>query len=495
MTSLRRLGPLAALFFALGVRAQSAPDRVAPITSALRAGDFERAVQLTREGLEKSPRDAQLWTLQGIGLSAEKRNEDALQAFHHALQISPEYLPALEGAAQIAFDAKDRDKEADSLLRRIIHLRPDDQTSHAMLGALAYKQHDCAQAVREFEASGNLLESQPAALQRYGSCLVALKQTDKAVLVFQKLVASHPDDVDARRALATVQLKTGQPQDALATLQPLLEASDPDVRVMQLAAAAYEANRDTPRAVKILRDSIVKDPRNVALYVDFANIAFSHQSFQPGIDMINSGLTLQPDAAPLYLARGVLYVQLADFDKAQADFEKAEQLDPHQSVSAAAQGMAAEEKHQNDPDHALAIVRSKLDKKPADPFLLYLQAAIIMQKAPTPESAEFRLAMSSAKKAAAIQPTLVGAHDVLAKLYLQSGQTEQAIQECQNALKNDPKDQTALYHLIMALRKTDRKAEVPELLKRLAKARQDATEEEAEQSRYKLVVDPGVQSN
>jgi len=493
MILLRRIGPLAALFFALGVRAQSAPDRVAPITSALRAGDFERAVQLTREGLEKSPRDAQLWTLQGIGLSAEKHNQDALQAFHQALQISPEYLPALEGAAQIAFDAGD--KEAVSLLHRIVHLRPDDQTSHAMLGALAYKQHDCAQAVREFEASGSLLESQPAALQRYGSCLVALKQTDKAVPVFQKLVASHPDDVDARRALATVQLKAGQPQDALATLQPSLEASDPDVRIMQLAAAAYEANRDTPRAVKILRDSIVKDPRNVALYVDFANIAFSHQSFQPGIDMINSGLTLQPDAAPLYLARGVLYVQLADFDKAEADFEKAEQLDPRQSVSAAAQGMAAEEKHQNDPDRALAIVRSKLDKKPADPFLLYLQAAIIMQKAPAPDSPEFRLAMSSAKKAAAIQPTLVGAHDVLAKLYLESGQTEQAIQECQNALKNDPKDQTALYHLIMALRKTDRKAEVPELLKRLAKARQDATEEEAEQSRYKLVVDPGTQSN
>jgi tetratricopeptide (TPR) repeat protein len=477
--------------FSLSEFGQSAPDRIAPITSALRAGDFERAVQLTREALGKTPRDAQLWTLQGIGLSAEKHNKEAFEAFHRALESSPKYLPALEGAAQIAYETGD--KAAGPLLHHILDQRPDDQTSHAMLGALAYKQGDCAQAVREFEASGHLLESQPAALQQYGGCLVALKQTEKAVPVFQKLAASHPDDVDARRALATVQLKAGQPQDALATLQPLLEAIDPDVSILQLAAAAYEANRETPRAVKILRDAIVKDPRNVALYVDFANIAFSHQSFQPGIDMIDSGLDLQPDAAPLYLARGVLYVQLADFDKAEADFEKAEQLDPRQSVSAAAQGMAAEEKHQNDPDRALAIVRSKLAKKPTDPFLLYLQAAIIVQKAPAPDSPEFRQAMLSAKKATALQPALVGAHDVLAKLYLQSGQTEQAIQECQAALKNDPKDQTALYHLILALRKTDRKAEIPELLKRLAKARQDATEEEAEQSRYKLVVDPGSQ--
>ena len=29
---------------------------------------------------------------------------------------------------------------------------------------------------------------------------------------------------------------------------------------MQLAAAVYEANKDTPNAVKILREAIVKDP-------------------------------------------------------------------------------------------------------------------------------------------------------------------------------------------------------------------------------------------
>ena len=44
--------------------------------------------------------------------------------------------------------------------------------------------------------------------------------------------------------------------------------------------------------------------------------------------MIDAGLKLQPAAAQLYVARGVLYVQLAEYDKAEADFERAEQLDP-----------------------------------------------------------------------------------------------------------------------------------------------------------------------
>ena len=103
--------------------------------------------------------------------------------------------------------------------------------------------------------------------------------------------------------------------------------------------------------------------------------------------------------------------------------------------------------------------------------------------------------MASAKKAVTLQPSLASAHDVLANFYLQSGQTDSAMVECRAALEHNPKDQTALYRLIVALRKTDRKAEIPDLLKRLAEARQEATRQEAENSRYKLVIDSGTPPN
>ena len=75
----------------------------------------------------------------------------------------------------------------------------------------------------------------------------------------------------------------------------------------------------------------------------------------------------------------------------------------------------------------------------------------------------------------------------MGKLYLQGGKYSEAAAQCRKALEINPKDQTALYHLIQALRKTDKKTEIPELLKRLALLRQQATKEEREQYRYKLV--------
>jgi hypothetical protein len=85
---------------------------------------------------------------------------------------------------------------------------------------------------------------------------------------------------------------------------------------------------------------------------------------------------------------------------------------------------------------------------------------------------------------------------VLAKFYLDSGQPALAAKECRLVLQQNPADQTALYHLVLALRKTkDDQSEIPELLKRLAKARQQATREEGERNRYKLVVSPSAQPN
>src|SRR5204862_3319486 len=189
-------------------------------------------------------------------------------------------------------------------------------------------------------------------LHAYATCLVKFKRLHDAVTVFQRAVALHPDDRQERNLLASIQLMVHKPQDALATLGPLLEASNPRADTLELASNAYEDSGDTPQAVSMLRQALLLDPRNVSLYLDFANISFAHESFQVGIDVITEGLTLQPKAPQLYLARGVLYVQLAQYDKAEEDFETAQQLDPNESLGTAAQGPAALQA--NDHDHALA---------------------------------------------------------------------------------------------------------------------------------------------
>jgi len=285
--------------------------------------------------------------------------------------------------------------------------------------------------------------------------------------------------------LACLQVMVKKPAEALRTLAPLLAGDQVESGTLELASAAYEQTHDTEKAVNALRQAILLDPQNVEFYLDFAALSAAHQSFQVGIDVVNDGIGLEPKAAALYFARGMLYAQVAEYERAQADFERAYALDPSQSLTAAAQGLSAVQ--QNDLDRALSSVQEKLAGRPKDPILLYLQADILVQKGAEPGTAEFRLAMRSVKSAVALRPNLGPARAVLAKLYLQAGNYPDAAVECRKALEIDPKDQTSLYHLIQALRRSGKTAELPEMLKRLAILRQQATKEEREQYRYKLV--------
>ena len=234
-----------------------------------------------------------------------------------------------------------------------------------------------------------------------------------------------------------------------------------------------------------LRRAILLAPQNVNLYLDFANLSYAHDSFQVGIDVVSDGINLQPNAAPLYFARGVLYVQLSEYDQGEADFERAYQLYPSQSLSSAALGLAAAQ--QNDFDRALASVEASLRKKPKDAILLYLQAEILSQKGAEPGTAEFTRALRSASQAVAIEPRLAPPRAVLARLYFEEGRYREAVEQSRKALESDPRNQTALYPLIQALRKTGESQEIPGLLKRLALLRKQASRDQSQRYQYKLV--------
>jgi tetratricopeptide (TPR) repeat protein len=211
-------------------------------------------LQLIRAQLEQSPRDARLWTLEGIAFSGAGSDKQAMVAYNRALSISPDFLAALEGAAGLEFKAES--DRAIPLLNRISKLRPAEPTSHAMLGVLAYRKHDCATAVGHFRQARLVLPSQPM---------------------------------------------------------------------------------------------------------------YKHESYQVGVDMVNAGVKVLPTAASLYVARGILYIQMGNFQSGEADFETANKLDPRQASAAVAQGLA--QLQQSNLDQALATVGEQLKSHPKDSFL------------------------------------------------------------------------------------------------------------------------------
>jgi tetratricopeptide (TPR) repeat protein len=467
---------------------QAAPQStLTAISSALRNQEFAKALELSTAALHANSRDYRVWTLQGLAYVGLHKPELALSSYGQALKIAPDYLPALQGSAEIAF--MQRSAKAKGLLEHLLQVHPGDSTAHAMLAVIEYRAHNCPKAVDHFAKAGAVIETQPVALAEYGICLAELDRADEASAVLQKVVSLQPGNQDAIYNLALAQWNAHHTEDALKTLQPLVESSAADADVLTLAADFYESANDTPRAVELLRRAILQNPGNPDAYLQFASLSYNHSSYQVGIDMLNAGLTQLPGDARLYIARGVLYTQLGDFAKGLADFETANRIDPRQPFAGAAEGLVASQ--QNKFNQAIEVFRAQARQNPDNAFTQYLLAEALSNGGKPEDHQE---AVDAGLRAVKLDPKLVAAHDLLGMLYLQAGKPEKAAEQCQAALNLNPKDQEALYHLVLAIRKTDRKNEIPELMKRLAELKNEDKKEGTQQKRYKLT-EEGVSSS
>jgi tetratricopeptide (TPR) repeat protein len=484
------LGCLTLLLCGECASAQTGLPTVTSIVEALRARDYAKALSLAQELVHARPGDPRALTLEGMALSGMGRTDESLKAFDQALRINLEFVPALEAAAQTAYKAGR--PEASNYLETLIRLNPHEQTAHAMLGALAYKRKDCESAVAHFEESLRIINNDAVGLSEFGVCLAQTHQTRNALAAFERLCELRPEDSLARYDLAAVQYQAHLNEEAIETLRPLVKRPMPSVEALNLVAAAYEANRQTPLAVAALQQGIKLAPRDINNYLDLATISLDHGSFQVGVDILNAAIQATPGSAALYLERGVLLVQMLKYDQAASDFEMASKLSPQQNISALALGISLFQ--HNEPSQSLQLVRTRLQKSPNDPLLNYLLAEILLRKGIQPHTPEFQEALSAARRSVQDKPDFALAHDVLSELYLRADVTGEAIAESRRALKNDPNDQSAIYHLIVALRKTGNVAEVPDLVQRLAQVTGDARKQEAERNRYKLVEDEADKS-
>jgi tetratricopeptide (TPR) repeat protein len=458
---------------------------VQTVTEALQTGDYGKALRQARLLVRARPKDPRAWTLEGIVLSRMKRSEESLQAFNNALRLQRDYLPAVEGAAQIEYNNK-HSAEASRLLEHLVRHQPGNETAHAMLGVLYFERKDCSSAISHFEKSSEVIHNDLPALIEFGRCLLREHRALEAVPVFRRVLALQPVDWYMRYNLGVAEFQAHKYSETLQTLQPLLKEPHPNVDALNLASACYEAQNQTAKAVAALRRAIVLAPTDVRNYMDLGAISLDHGSFQVGIDIMDAGLRLMPNSWQLHAERGVLYVQLGDYQKAREDFEHASRLQPSQQMSSVAMGF--ELIQQNHLRQSMSYVQARLQQSPNDAVLNYLLAEILIRKGVRPGSPEFEKAVHAASRATRLKPDFVPARDDLAQLEMMAGHMQEVIVESKSALAADPSDQTAVYHLIVAYRNTHQTAKVAELVRHLAALSMAAQKQREQRNRVRLQV-------
>ena len=109
-----------------------------------------------------------------------------------------------------------------------------------------------------------------------------------------------------------------------------------------------------------------------------------------------------------------------------------------------------------------------------------------MRQGADPGTPGFTEALHAARQAVKLTPHFPVAQDLLGALYMKEENNDLAEQAFRAALADDPSDQSAMYHLLTRVKKSDHADEVPDLLKRLAQAKQEAHNRDVQTSKYRI---------
>jgi len=85
---------------------------------------------------------------------------------------------------------------------------------------------------------------------------------------------------------------------------------------------------DANEQVTVLRQVTEQDPKNAQAWVALGNLYFDLQQPQKSVDAYARALQLKPDDPNVLTDQGVMFRALGAFDKAVANFQRAQQIDP-----------------------------------------------------------------------------------------------------------------------------------------------------------------------
>jgi tetratricopeptide (TPR) repeat protein len=147
-------------------------------------GHFLLATQVFAKWTEASPNNPEPWTNLGLCLSRQKRLQEARSVLEYALEINPDYLPAMNNLGEV----------------------------YQELGEHDLQMKNCLQAVNEHPSSA-------LAFNNLGSAFVELAMFDEAKRAFNICLQLDPSSFEARFNLAKIASRTGDGQLALEYLE------------------------------------------------------------------------------------------------------------------------------------------------------------------------------------------------------------------------------------------------------------------------------------
>ena len=226
--------------------------------------DMNKAKALLDTALKINDKQAKTWIYIGDWEQLNKNIQAALAAYAGALKIEPDNLEALQNRAIINIALGQLDP-ARTDIEKIRKIAPKSLLSKYTQALLSFKQQKYPEARDALQEALQIAPDHLPSLLLSGAVNYAQGTYEQAASQLGKVLEKAPGSTYARKLLAATEVKLGQDNQALVTLQPLDPEQSKDPQLLELAGGIYLHTKEYTKANQLLERAASLDPKNAAI--------------------------------------------------------------------------------------------------------------------------------------------------------------------------------------------------------------------------------------
>lgn len=375
----------------------------AEVIALLRNNQFDKALALATRMTQSSPNNPSGYNLQGMAYLAKQDSANARKSFEKALKINPDDAIALENLAQIDIQQKDT---GTARKRFQAILAKDGKNVSAMLGMAQ---------------------------------LEILKGDSRATLGwFEKAKAARPDAVDPRVNIAAYYMRRGNFKQAIEELTQATRVIPNNADILSMLGQAQLGDDQSRSATETFKKLVATRPDAPLAYYQLATAQIRANDTSAAAQNLSKALQIKPDFVDAAILLAGLEAQAKRYPEALKLAKQVQSVQPESPAGLILEGdiLMAQQRHAD----AAKTYEKALAKGKTGPIVVKLHTA--QTRAGNAKEADANL-----QRWLKDQPDDIVALQYAASENSRKGQKKAAIQQYQQVLQKDGKNQTALNNL------------------------------------------------
>lgn len=154
-----------------------------------------------------------------------------------------------------------------------------------------------------------------------GAIATGLRDTDKAAVAFESILAADPENIDAAFNLGNVRMEQGRVDDAVKLFEDVLKRTPDNVDALNNLGAVLKGSERREKGISFLRRAVELQPGNVAALVNLADSLERLNLYDEAGPVVDKLLVVAPDLPVASILAARLDRRKGDLDSAAARLE------------------------------------------------------------------------------------------------------------------------------------------------------------------------------